>query len=91
MPSLLVWHGGLSPFFPRITFAVSWLDSKKEKTVRAKCFSKSCNLKGEDNVNYLEQCHDLRKAAETLTGSCKPLEETCSSVACSAQDNENRL
>lgn len=33
----------------------------------------------------------LREAAETLTGSRKLLEETCSSVACSVRDNEIRL
>lgn len=52
-------------FYPYIMFASSWVDTKKEETVRAKYFSKSCNLKAEDNVRYLEQCHYCIK------GDCK--------------------
>lgn len=61
MPNLLEWHRYLPPFFPHISFAISWLDSKKKKTVRVKCFSKSCDLKGEDNINYLEQFCEFSK------------------------------
>lgn len=49
------------PFLPLYHFCSFLARFQKEKTVRKKCFSKSCNLKGEDNVHYLEPCRDFPK------------------------------
>lgn len=91
MPSLLEWHRHSSPFFPYISFAVLWLGSKKEKD-RTKCFSKSCDLKGEDNINYLEQyCEFPQGGCRNLSKELHAPRRDLYSVACSVWDNQNRL